>query len=83
MEKTQIAEAIVAHLDELLAGLSPPPTITQGTDLIGNGLLDSLNIVRLIQFVEARFDVYIDDDDISAELFTSATHLAEYVARRL
>lgn len=83
MENPQIAEAIVTHLKELLAGSNTSDTIDTGTDLIASGLLDSLNIVRLIQFVETRFDIYIDDDDISPELFASANHLAEYVARRL
>ena len=83
MEKSLIAETIVAHLETLLAGSNPSLTIEADTDLIAGGLLDSLNIVRMIQFIETRFDIQIDDDDISPELFTSANHLARYVAKRI
>ncbi|HHB82700.1 MAG TPA: acyl carrier protein [Devosia sp.] len=83
MEKPEIANEIIAHLETLLAGSNPCLIIDADTDLIGAGLLDSLNIVRLIQFVETRFDIQIEDDDISPELFISANRLAQYVSTRI
>ena len=74
-----IAGAIVAFLNQHVDENKQPKLLDANSDLIESGLLDSLNIVRLIQFVESEFSCQIDDDDIEPELFASANHLANYV----
>ena len=78
-DKTSIADAILGHLQGTLVGVN---NLTIDSDLIGGGLLDSLNIVRLIQFIEQQFDLQIEDDDIEPALFSSVNHLADYVLMR-
>lgn len=73
---------IVNHLKELLAGNEAATSLHAQSDLIGGGLLDSLNIVRLIQFVESEFGVRIPDDAIGPDIFSSAEVLAGFVAQQ-
>mgnify|MGYP002623437435 CR=1 FL=1 len=53
----QIRKEIEPHLDE--------------TDLVTNGLIDSLDIMNLIMKLEETFDIEIDPEDVVAENFDS------------
>ena len=57
-------------------------TIARDTRLMEEGLIDSIGLVRLLQFVEERFGVSIPDEDVTPELFASPADLAAYVAAR-
>lgn len=77
-----IAEAaIVEHVRALAQ--RDDLTIGRDTALLELGLLDSINLVGLIQFVEDRFGLRIPDRDIGADLFASPGTLADYVDKRL
>lgn len=78
-DQPSIAGTILAFLNQHIDETKQPKILDETSDLIESGLLDSLNIVRLIQFVESEFSCQIDDDDIEPELFASANHLAEYI----
>ena len=56
--------------------------VTRDTPLLETGVLDSINLVRLIQFLEERFAISIPDDDFGPDLFESPAALAAYVERR-
>ena len=46
-------------------------------DQLLDGALDSVDVLRLVVFVEERFSVTIDDDDLVPENFATVTALAE------
>ena len=56
--------------------------ITRDTPLLETGVLDSINLVRLIQFLEEQFSLSIPDRDFGPDLFESPASLAAYVERR-
>lgn len=56
--------------------------VARDTPLLETGVLDSINLVRLIQFLEERFSMSIPDGDFGPELFESPASLAAYVERR-
>lgn len=41
--------------------------------------LDSFGVVQLVDALEDRFDIVIEDDEFGAELFETLASLAEYV----
>ncbi len=55
--------------------------VARDTPLLETGILDSINLVRLIQFLEERFGIDIPDGDFGPELFESPASLAAYVDR--
>jgi acyl carrier protein len=77
----QVEQSIMQHIAEVAAGSNV--TVTRDTGLLDSGLLDSINLVGLIQFLEERFAIKIPDSDIGAELFASPASLIAYVERRL
>ncbi|MQW74794.1 acyl carrier protein [Nocardioides sp. dk4132] len=58
-------------------------TLTPDTALLGElPELDSLAVVELASALEERFDIVIDDDDFTGEVFETVGSLAAFVAGR-
>jgi acyl carrier protein len=75
---TDTVSAVVAHLSEEHAG----HTFEAGTELIESGVLDSIAIIKLIQFIEAQFGISVPDVDVDPEIFATPTTIGAYIERR-
>lgn len=60
--------------------LTDPDLGTQDS-LISSGLLDSLDLVRLIAVIEEAYGLSIQDSDMRMENFESCDAIAEMIAR--
>ena len=70
--------ALAGLLADLLGG--DPGRYTPDTELFGSlPELDSLALVELITAIEERFDIELDEDDITAEVFGMVESLAAHV----
>ncbi len=58
--------------------VSLPPDM----DLIDGGILDSLALLRLIEFVEESFGIAIEGDDIDASNFQTINRIRDFVGER-
>ena len=65
----------------ILKSLHPEVDFTAEDDLIGNGVLDSLDIVTLITEINAEFDVSIPAEEILPENFNSARAMYALISR--
>ncbi|MGN7186949.1 acyl carrier protein [Microbacterium enclense] len=50
-------------------------------DLLAAGVVDSLAVLELVNFVEVTYDVFIPDDDFELERFQSINAVTELVIR--
>lgn len=57
-------------------------TITDSTELIDSGLLDSLTMMDLLVFVESDFEVRLDFQDIRPDLFKNPATISQLIAER-
>ena len=69
------------QLLEILASLHPDVDFENSTDLIDDGILDSLDIVTLVTEINSVFDVTIPAEEIVPENFNSAEALMELIER--
>ena len=76
-----IEQSILDHIRGVAAASNV--NVERDTGLLETGLLDSINLVGLIQFLEERFSIRIPDNDIGADLFQSPATLVSYVEKRL
>lgn len=51
-------------------------------DLISGGILDSLALLRLIEFVEVSFGIPIEDGDIDPSNFQTINRIRDFVGER-
>ncbi len=48
-----------------------------------NGIIDSMNVLELVVFVEENFGVTVDDQEVIPENFDSVARLAEFVRKKV
>lgn len=60
----------------------PDLTIDAETQLMEAGVLDSIALIKSIQFMEQTFGITIPDADIDPSIFATPRAIAQYVARR-
>jgi len=59
-------------------------TLTRDTGLFGElPELDSLGVVELAAALETRFDIEIDDEDFTGEVFETVGSLTDFIASRV
>lgn len=68
-------------IKEILHNIRPEVDFTESLDFIGDGLLDSLDIIRLVSEMDSQFSISIDGSDIIPENFRSLASLQELVKK--
>lgn len=74
-----IRAALRAYIQENFLYMEPELELGDGDDLLTLGIIDSLAFVELVEEVQARFDVAVDDVEITEENFGSIDAIAGYV----
>lgn len=84
-ERAQAIEAqLKALLDEALGLGGRAAGFNRQTALLGAlPELDSMAIATVLAHLEERFDILIDDEDISAEVFETVGSLADFVGAKV
>jgi acyl carrier protein len=68
-------------LDELLMGSRP--SLDPEEPLFSNGMLDSLGTLRLITFLEERFNLQVGDGEVGDQNFKTLRNIQAFVERKL
>lgn len=81
---TTTLDGVVAVLARTLGIEDRASSLDAGTPLFGSmPELDSLAVVELAAALEDRFDIVIDDEDFTGEVFESVGSLAAFIDERL
>jgi acyl carrier protein len=75
--KTKVKEYI------LKATLSDVKIINDDTLIFEAGLLDSMGLLFLIEFLKEEFNVETNDDELIVENFESINNIVSYLERKL
>ncbi|MEM9952245.1 MAG: acyl carrier protein [Chloroflexota bacterium] len=76
--KDEMNAKLLAYVqDELMEDDSEP--ITYETDLIMGGVIDSLDIIHLITFVQSEFEIQIPPMDVTVENFSTIDAITDYI----
>ena len=73
--KSYIAKNLVFSGDEF--------KYSDDASFLEEGIVDSLGVMELVSFVEDRFGVAVDDQEITPDNFDSVGKLAAYIRRKL
>jgi acyl carrier protein len=65
---------------ELIYGADVAP-LTVDTRLLKDGLLDSLSLRLLVEFIEQEFDVFFDEDELLPQNFETLRSIASVINR--
>ncbi|OJX39527.1 MAG: hypothetical protein BGO78_13535 [Chloroflexi bacterium 44-23] len=51
-------------------------------DLLSEGIIDSLGILQLVSFIEEKFNIQVDDEDVVLENFQSIASLNNFLSAK-
>lgn len=76
---------VAGRVREFVLTTFPVPgagAIADDDSLLDSGIVDSMGILTLVEFVEEAFGIQVDDDDLVPENFASVAAITAYVSRR-
>lgn len=74
-----MSNKIINYIKEEILNNTEDITIEVDEDLLGSGLIDSLGIMKLIQFIEKSYEVKIPPEDMTIENFISVEAIETYL----
>ena len=78
--ESEIAEIVRAYLlDNFLLGVG---MVSDDASLLESGTVDSTGVVELATYLEVRFGIELEDDDMTAANLDSIARIAGFVARK-
>ena len=79
---TDIRADMRSYLEENFLYMHPNVELKDGDDFLVLGIIDSLGFVELVEEVQARYGLTIDDVEITEENFGSIDAIAQFVASK-
>jgi acyl carrier protein len=71
-----------AYIEENFLYLHPGVELKDGDDLLTLGVVDSLGFVELVEEVQSRYGIEVEDVEITEENFGSIDAITGYVERK-
>jgi len=71
-----------SYLEENFLYMHPNVELNDGDDFLALGIIDSLGFVELVEEVQSRYGLTIDDVEITEENFGSINAIATFVASK-
>jgi acyl carrier protein len=78
-----IKETIRQFLEEKILFSSNGFPYSDTTSFLDTGIIDSMNIMELVMFIEEQFNITVDDSEVRPENLDSVELLADYIQRKL
>ncbi len=82
MNEADVRRGLRAFIEENFLYLRPDAEVSDGDDLLALGVLDSLGFVELVEEVQARYELSVDDIEITEENFGSIDAIVAFVRRK-
>jgi acyl carrier protein len=70
------------YLNTELLNTHSSPNVSEGDNLLTGGLIDSLGMMRLVDFIEQHFDLRVRPEDVTIEHFKTINTIATYINHR-
>ena len=80
--KTDVRGEMRSFLEENFLYMHPNVELKDGDDFLALGIIDSLGFVELVEEVQSRYGLTIDDVEITEENFGSIDAIAQFVASK-
>jgi acyl carrier protein len=79
---TGVRDEMRAYIEENFLYLHPGVEVRDDDDFLTLGVVDSLGFVELVEEVQSRYGIAVEDVDITEDNFGSIDAITSYVARK-
>lgn len=76
-----MSDRIINYIQKEIAN-DPLENIDINEDLLGNGIIDSIGMIKLISFLQEEFQVEVPSEDMIVENFMTVQHISDYISKR-
>lgn len=76
-----INQELVTFIQKHLVGDPHGTNVTEDTDLIEEGIVDSMGLMRLVTYLEDHAGVRVPDDEVGPDNFATVTAITQLVER--
>lgn len=74
-------ETLIKYIQEQLLNNELEEDLEATDDLLGDGIIDSLGMMKLILFIETEFNTKIPPQDMVIENFMTVDHISKYLSK--
>jgi acyl carrier protein len=78
-----IAELLRTHIQQELAYDRPHLVLTNDFQLVEQGVIDSMALLRMMNFIEERFNIALEPEDLMIENFATIEAMTAFITDRL
>jgi len=79
MPTYDVKDVLKNYLHEELEDNSGTVEVREEDNLLANGIIDSLGVLKLVSFIEHQFNVQIPDEEVTIRNFRSLKDIASYL----
>ena len=62
--------------------VAPSAALTDEVSLLDEGIMDSTGVLEVIAFIEGRFGIHVDDEEMVPDNLDSIARITAFVARK-
>ena len=82
MNNNGINETIRSFIAENILYNNKGFPYSDDTSFLENAIIDSMNLLEIVMFIEDKFAISVADEDITPDNFDSVTKLADFIHRK-
>jgi acyl carrier protein len=82
VDKDQILARLRGFVEENFLYMRPDFELKNDQSLMGNGIVDSMGVMEMIQFLEEEFGVEVSDEEITEDNLGSLDAVTGFVVKR-
>ena len=83
MTKDEIMSRVRQFIQDTFLYMRPDYELKDDSSLLGNGVIDSMGMMEMIQLLDDEFGITVDDADITEENLGTLNAIAAYVGSRI
>lgn len=83
MTRDEIVSRVKGFIQETFLYMRPDFELRGDNSLLGTGVIDSMGMMEMIDFVQQEFSIEVGDADITEENLGTLDAIADYVSSRV
>ncbi len=80
--QSEIIQTLIQYIINDLSISGDITEISEEDDLLGDELIDSMGIMRLVAFIEKKYSMVIPPEDVRIENFMNVKAIANYIEQQ-
>ena len=81
--QSEIIQTLVQYIINDLSAGGDVTKINEDDDLLGDELIDSMGVMRLVAFIEKEYSIIVPPEEVRIENFMNVKAIAHYIEQQI